>query len=145
MVWVGVISQRLKRTLLKYGFILRVVECWGETLLQFKLVVTLIRGSKGCGIQSVSELEPVLGLCRCQNLVFDLQQEAPYFFAAQLKSDYDYGVTRTEKKSYVGEPLSKCLLITSVGETDSDSGVTWTEKKRLCGSTLCKILVAYFS
>ena len=101
----------------------------------------MIRSSSGYGIQSVSELEPSLGLCCIQNLVIDLKQEAPYSFAAQLKSDSDYGVTRTKKRSYVEEPLTKFWFLTLVGETDSDSGVTWTEKNKLHEGTPCKILV----
>ena len=43
---------------------------------------------------------------RIYNLVVDLQQEVPYFFAAQLKAGSDSGVTqRGEKKAAWGEPL----------------------------------------
>ena len=94
-------------------------------------MASLFQSSIRYGIQSVSELKPVLGLFRIYNLVVDLQQEASYFFAVQLKADSDSGVTRNEKKtSYVGKPLAKRWLLTSVGETDSDSGVTWTKKKQ---------------
>ena len=48
-------------------------------------------------------------------------------------------------KSYVGEPLAKFWLLTSVGETESDYGVIWTGENKLCGVTPCKILVARFS
>ena len=63
-------------------------------------------------MHSVSELEPGLGLCCLYNLVVDLQQEAPYFFAVQLKSDSDSGVTRTKKQAKCGNPLEMlcCLL-----------------------------------
>ena len=37
-------------------------------------------------------------MCRIYNLVGHLQQEAPYFLAALLKSDSDHGVTQTGKK-----------------------------------------------
>ena len=58
-------------------------------------------------------------------------------FSAQLKADSDSGVTQTKKTSYVGKPLAKLSLLTSVGETDSDYGVTWTEKKQATwGNTL---------
>ena len=49
------------------------------------------------GIQSVSELEPLLGLCCIYNLVVELQQEAHYCFSAQLKADSYYGVTWVKK------------------------------------------------
>ena len=61
--------------------------------------------SIGYGIYTVSELEHVRGMCRIYNLVVDLQQEAPYFFAAQLKADSDSGVTRTKKKLRGGNAL----------------------------------------
>ena len=51
-------------------------------------------------------------MCRIYNLVVDLQQEAPYFFAAKLKADSDSGVTQTKKTSYVGKPLAKLSLLT---------------------------------
>ena len=44
-------------------------------------------------------------MCRIQNLVVDLQQEAPHGFAEQLKSDSNYEVNRTKKISYMGEPV----------------------------------------
>ena len=43
-------------------------------------------------------MEKFLGLCRIQNLVVDLNQEAPHDFDAQLKADSDYRVSRTIKK-----------------------------------------------
>ena len=85
----------------------------GRGFILVKYTVTLFRSSIGNGIQSVSELEPVLGLCHIYNLVVDLQQETPYFFAAQLKADSDSGVTRKEKKLAMwGNPLQifGCLL-----------------------------------
>ena len=54
-------------------------------------------GSIGYGIQSVYKLDPSLVMCFIYNLVVDLQQEAPYFSAAQLKADSDSGLTWTEK------------------------------------------------
>ena len=55
-------------------------------------------------------------MCRFYYLVVDLLQEAPYFFAALLKSDSNSGVNQAEKKIYVGEPLAKFWLFASVGE-----------------------------
>ena len=62
-------------------------------------MVILFRISIEYGINSVYELEPRLGLCSFKNLVVDHLQEAPYFFAAQVKSGSDSGVNRAEKKS----------------------------------------------
>ena len=53
---------------------------------------------------------------RFWDIVVDLLQEAPYFFAERVKSDSDSGVKRTEK-----------------------------EKRELHGGTPCKILVVCFS
>ena len=70
-------------------------------------------------------------MCRIKDLVVDLQQESPYFFAAQLKSDSDYGVTLTGGGGgYVVEPLAKFWFLASVVETDSDSGVIRTGVKK---------------
>ena len=74
--------------------------------------------SIGSGIQPGKKLKPGLGLCRYYNLIVDLPQEAPYFFAALLKADSNYGFNQVEKKSYVGEPITKFWLFASVGETD---------------------------
>ena len=81
----------------------------------------------GYSIQSVYKLDPGIVLCHIYNLVVDLFQEAPYFFAARLKADSDYGVTRRKNKLRGGSPCKNWLLA-SVSETDSDSGVTWTGK-----------------
>ena len=70
----------------------------GKDLFWFKSAVTLFRSSIGYGIQSISESEPFLGLCRIQNLVVDLHQEELYIFATKLKADSDSGVTPTKKK-----------------------------------------------
>ena len=77
-------------------------------------------------------------MCRFQNLVADLLQETPYFFAALLKADSDSRVNRAEKKSFVEEPLAKFWLFYSVGETDK-------YKKYLSEGTPCKIAVVVFS
>ena len=69
-----------------------------EASFYFKSAVTLFRNSIEYGIQSVSELEPGLGLCCYYNLVDDLLQEAPYFISARVKSDSDSGVNWAEKK-----------------------------------------------
>ena len=74
-------------------------------------------------------------MCHCYNSDIDLQQEGPYFLSCTFLAESDSGVTRT-KKSYVGEPLTKFWLLTSVGENDSDSGVTWTKKKAPRGNPL---------
>ena len=60
-------------------------------------------------------------MCRFNNLVVDLLQEGPYFFAARVKSDSDSGVNQTEEKkeSHVGKPLEKFWLLASVGENDT--------------------------
>ena len=83
-------------------------------------------------------------MCCIYNLVFDLQQEAPSFFAARLKADFDSEMTQTEK-SYLGGALAKFWLLASVGENDSDSEVTWTGENKLRGGTPCNILVHRFS
>ena len=52
-------------------------------------------------------------MCRFNNLVVDLLQEGPYFFAARVKSDSDSGVNWAEKKKDTWDkPLicSGCLL-----------------------------------
>ena len=43
----------------------------------------------------------------CYNLVVDLLQEAPYFFAAQVKADFGYGLNREEGENRAtwGNPL----------------------------------------
>ena len=46
-------------------------------------------------------------MCRFNNLVVDLLQEGPYFFAAQVKADSDSAVNWEEKNIYVGEPFAK--------------------------------------
>ena len=51
--------------------ILQAMDCWGEALFWLKSTVTLKQNSIGYGIQPVSELEPVLALCRIYNLVVD--------------------------------------------------------------------------
>ena len=60
-------------------------------------MVTLFLISIRYGIQSVSELEPLLGLCCIYNLVVELHQEATYCFSAQLKADSFYGGTWVKK------------------------------------------------
>ena len=65
----------------------------------------------GSSIQPGYELEPSIGLCRYYNLVFDLLQEAPYFFAARLKADSNPSVTRTEKKNLRGVTPCKILVV----------------------------------
>ena len=55
-------------------------------------------------IHSVSELEPVLGMCRCYNSAIDLQQEGPYFLSCIFLAESDSGVTRTKKKLRGGTP-----------------------------------------
>ena len=79
---------------------------------------------------------PALVCVIFQNLVVDLRQEAPYFFAARVKDDSDYGVNRTEKKKerYVGEPLAKLWLFASVSGTDTTSTNEIKYKKQLVGS-----------
>ena len=92
-------------------------------------MVTLKRSSIIHSIQSISELEPFLGLCRTYNSVVDLQQEALYFFAAYFKLGLILEWPGRKKTGHVGESLAKLWLITSVGETDSGSGVTYTGGK----------------
>ena len=78
----------------------------------------MFQSSISYGIQSVYELENGLGRCIFKNLVVDLLQEAPYL-SALVKADSDSGVNRAEKiYIYVEEPLVKCWLFASVGETD---------------------------
>ena len=89
-----------------------------KDLFLFKLKVTLFWSSIGYGIHSVYKLEPGLGLCHFNNLVVDLLEEAPYLFSAQVKADSDSGVDWVDKKSYMGETISKFWLFVSVGETD---------------------------
>ena len=72
----------------------------------------MFRSSISYGIRSVSELEPFLVLCCIYNLVVDLQQEAPYVFAAKLKTDSDSGVTWKEKNKLREETCD----LTKIGE-----------------------------
>ena len=74
------------------------MECCGEALLYFKLAVTLFRSSIRYGIQSISDFKTYHGLCRIQNLVVDLQREAPYYFASQLQPDPDSEETHMKQK-----------------------------------------------
>ena len=60
-----------------------------EASFYFKLTATLFRSSIGYGIQYVYELESGLGLCHFKNLVDELLQEVPYFFAARVKAQSD--------------------------------------------------------
>ena len=144
MIWVGVISQRLKRTLWKPGFLLRIVDCCeqdfilalfnGHLVSDFYWVRYPIRLRIRTRSWSVLYLE-----FSCWH-----SEGSALFFCSPIRiwlwfwSELDEKIT-----SYVGEPLAKFWLLTSVGETDSDSGVTRT-KKNLRGGTPCKILVARF-
>ena len=67
------------------------------------------------GIQSVSELETVLGLFCCYSSSIYLQEEVPYIFRCIFLAESDSGVTRSKKTSYVGEALEKNWFLTSVG------------------------------
>ena len=65
----------------------------------------MFRSSIEYGIQYIYKLGSGIGLCHIYNLVVDLLQETPYFFAARLKADSDSGVNRTQKKATWGNPL----------------------------------------
>ena len=82
--------------------------------------MTLFLISIRYGIQSVSELEPLLGLCCIYNLVVELQQEAPYCFSAQLKADFDYRVTWVIKNKPRG---GTCWC--NLPEYEEDALKTW--------------------
>ena len=115
MVWVGVICQRLKRNIWNTVFILRVVGCCEQGYILIEIGGTLETNFLSSTLsKSVSELKLVLGLCRILNIVVDLLQEAPYFFAAWVKSESDSGVNQAEKKKIAtcGNPLQNygCLL-----------------------------------
>ena len=74
----------------------------------------MFRSSIEHGIQSIYKLESDLGVCSFYNLVFDLLQEAPHFFAARVKADSDSGVNwaEGEKGDMWRNPLQNvgCLL-----------------------------------
>ena len=97
----------------------------------------MIKSSIGYGNKSISELEPILGLCCCYNSATELQQEAPDIFCCIFLADSDYGVTRSKKNLRGGSP-SKIFV----------AHFSWLNiliEKNISEGTPLKITVAIFT